>query len=142
LSAVAHQHVDEPQDDPAEEAAMSAADFRIIARAHQLCGHSPAVDLTVESDQRITDPTHVSLLLPHAIKILRSQIRAGELVREMAERGDLGVTETCLVELRLSDDETDEVEPPVNWKQAAQDAWHGESWKDAATDYASARMRR
>jgi hypothetical protein len=57
---------------------------------------------------------------------LRAQIRAGEIVRAMAQKT------TCLVELLVAD-ETDEV--VIDWAQAAQDAWHGESWKVAAMDY-------
>jgi hypothetical protein len=138
MAAAAHQLDDEPQDDPAEDP-MSEADFRIIRRASELCDHAPTRhELTAEPDCLIT----------HAVKILGAQIRAAALVREMAERGefsDLGVTETCLVELRLSDDETDE--PPVDWKEVAQAAWHDEGWKDAAVEYrkrgnSSAGMRR
>jgi hypothetical protein len=41
---------DEPLD-PAEEPMPEAA-FEIIQRAHELCGHPPAVDLTVDLEQR------------------------------------------------------------------------------------------
>jgi hypothetical protein len=130
LSAVAHQLDAEPQLDPAE-AEMPETNFQAIERARELCGHAAAREL-----RNIEFAYFSPLLQTRAIRILSSQIRAAELVREMAERGelsDLGVTETCLVELRLSDDET--VDPPVNWKEAAQAAWHSAGWARAAVEY-------
>jgi hypothetical protein len=86
--------------------------------------------LTVEKAQR-DDGHQCPSLEQVATKILRSQIRAGELVREMEARGefeDIGVT--CLVD---GADETDE--PPVDWKEVAEAAWHSESWAKAAKEY-------
>jgi hypothetical protein len=48
MAALAHSHGDEPLD-PAEEP-MSEADFQVIQRAHQLCDHAPARELTAEPD--------------------------------------------------------------------------------------------
>jgi hypothetical protein len=118
------------------EAPMSQDAFTVIERAHQLCDHPPAIGLAAELEQ-------------HAIKIMSAQIRAGELLREMKERGDsdLGVSKTCLVETdseesrwcesSLVDDETDD--PVIDWKSVARDAWDGKSWKDAAMDYRAER---
>ena len=141
MTAVANQLDDEPQDDPAEEP-MSAADFQGIARAHELCDHPAAREFSPSSlgNSELSNRTHVSLL-PHATKILHAQIRAGELLAEMKQRGelsDLGVT--CRL-VELGDDETDEVELVPDWAQIAQDAWH-EGWARAAKEYQFARMRR
>jgi hypothetical protein len=104
----AHQLVDEPLD-PAEEP-MPAAAFRIIERAHQLCDHPAAGELSAE----------VGL-----------EDRARAIFEELLPTT---VGEGCLVE--LGDDETDEVKPLVpDWKQAAADAWDAKGWKDAAADY-------
>jgi hypothetical protein len=118
---------DEPQDDPAE-APMSEAAFAVIERAHQLCGHPAARELPAED-----------CLIAHATKIMRAQIRAGKLLREMKERGDsdLGVSKTCLVE--LVDDETDEV--VTDWAQIAADAWRSRGWAQAAQEYRAKRVR-
>jgi hypothetical protein len=104
MMAAAAQNLDEePHADPAE-APMSAADFRIIERAHQLCDHAPARELTAELAKRSehrgkrnpSDPPKQRAeqaltegdLIPHAVKILGAQIRAVALVREMKERGE------------------------------------------------------
>lgn len=49
MAAIAHQLIDEPQDDPAKSA-MSEAAFEVILRAHAICGHPPARELPVEVD--------------------------------------------------------------------------------------------
>jgi hypothetical protein len=48
MNALAHRHVEEPLD-PAE-AEMSEAAFAVIQRAHEICGHPPARELTAEPD--------------------------------------------------------------------------------------------
>jgi hypothetical protein len=88
MAAVA-QNIDEEPTDPAE-AAMSEAAFEVIQRAHTICGHPPAVDLTAELEQR---------------------------------------AEQALSEARTM------LQDVPDWKQAAQDAWHGESWAQAADEY-------
>jgi thioesterase domain-containing protein len=105
MAALAHSLDDEPID-PAE-APMSEADFQVIQRAHEICGHPPAVDVEQRAEQALTE------------------------ARTLLQ--DLDAVE-------MADEPTDEVNPPVtDWKQAAQDAWDGESWKDAATDYRTKR---
>jgi hypothetical protein len=82
VTAAAHRLDDEPID-PAEEPMPEAA-FQAIERAHLLCGHPAAVDLTVDlGNSELSNTKHV-LLLPHATKILSAQIRALALV----ERGE------------------------------------------------------
>jgi hypothetical protein len=162
MAALAHSLDEEPLD-PAE-APMSEADFRIIERAHAICDHAPARELTAEPHDKFSrrlenwnldEQRAEQALIPHAVKILRAQIRAGELLREMAQKGeravrknmksqpatsklsDLGVSKTCLVE--LGDDETDEVKPVTDWKRVAQDAWHSEGWAQAAQEYRTKR---
>jgi hypothetical protein len=142
MAAVAHSFDEESHADPAE-AEMSEAAFAVIQRAHELCGHPAAVELTAEPD-----------LIAHATKILGAMIFAGKLVREMRQRGefeDVGVI--CPVD---GDDATDEVElthlcqltpasagtePPVDWKEVAEAAWRDEGWALAATEYAALRGR-
>ena len=75
-AAVAQNFDDEPPADSAE-AEMPAAAFQAIERAHQICGHPPARELTAEPD-----------LIAPAVKILGAQIFAGKLVRAMKERGE------------------------------------------------------
>jgi hypothetical protein len=118
MAAVASRLDDEPPADPAE-AEMPAAAFEVIQRAHAICSHPPAIDLAAEPHDKLSsrrenwnlDEQRVqSALTEGATKILCAQIRARALLAaEMKERGDpdLGVSETCLVE--LGDDETDEV---------------------------------
>jgi hypothetical protein len=140
VSAAAHQHVDEPVDLTEE---MSEADLRIIERAHEICGHPAAVEvlsnaqhvaLLPPGNSELSNREHIHVLppclIPYATKILRAQIRAGELVAEMQARGELSDL--------IADDEptTDAVDPPaVDWQQIAQAAWHDEGWKDAAVEY-------
>jgi hypothetical protein len=76
MTAAAHQIDDEPQPDSAE-AEMPEATFAVIQRAHELCDHAPARELTAEPD-----------LIAHAAKILGAQIRALALVAEMKQRGE------------------------------------------------------
>jgi hypothetical protein len=140
MTAAAHQPVDEPID--REEGPMPAADFRIIERAHEICDHAPARELSADlGNSELSNAAHASLL-PRAIKILGAQIRARELVAEMKERGELSDQYSTICRICPGDDETDE--PPVtDWRQIAADAWDAPSWKDAAVDYrTSARMRR
>jgi hypothetical protein len=104
-AAAAHQIDDEPID-PAE-AEMPAVDFTIFGRAHELCDHPPAVDLAAEKEQdeeghqcpsmtteqaaleqRESQNCESPTLTRIALKILRSQIRAVALVREMKARGE------------------------------------------------------
>jgi hypothetical protein len=121
IAALKHDDDDEPHADPAEEP-MSEAAFAVIQQAHQLCDHPPARELTAEPDE----PTLTRI----AIRILSSQIRAGQLVRAMEERGDfdLDVGKTCLL-----DDETDDL--GTDWAEVARAVWDSEGWKDAAEDY-------
>jgi hypothetical protein len=109
LSAVAHQLGDEPID--LAEAAMPAAAFEIIQRAHAICDHPPAVDLTVDLEQSAEQA------LNEARAILR--------------------------DLDAETEPTDDVKPLVpDRKQAAADAWAGESWAQAAKEYQVKRGRR
>jgi hypothetical protein len=140
MAALAHSSLVDAPIDPAE-APMPAAAFQAIERATELCGHPPAVDLTAEAAKG----THVSdlsaleqraeqaltegqgCLIAHATKILRAQIRAGELLREMKRRGELS---------DLGEPTTDEVDPLVtDWAQAAANAWNAKGWKAAAVEY-------
>jgi hypothetical protein len=154
VTAVAHSPVDAPID-PAE-AAMPATAFEIIQRAHAICDHAPARELTIElGNSELSKADHGRLLPPqdclvtHATKILSAHRRAGELLAEMKQRGelsDLGLSKTCLVELG---DETDEeiipiklgftpapdLVPVTDWQQVAADAWDAKGWKDAAVEY-------
>jgi hypothetical protein len=93
---------------------MSAADFQVIERAHQLCDHAPARELSAE----------VGL-----------EERARAIFEELLPTT---VGEGCLVE--LGDDETDEP-PVIDWQQVAADAWHSEGWAHAAKEYAGLRGR-
>jgi hypothetical protein len=121
MAALAHSHDAEPID-PAEEP-MSEAAFEIIQRAHAICNHAPAVDLTVDlGNSELSNAKHVSLL-PHAIKIMSAQFRAGELLAEMKERGA-----SDLADAVREVNETDEVPAADAW-------WRSESWTKAAEDY-------
>jgi hypothetical protein len=145
MTAVAHSFDDEP--DPAE--AMPAADFEVIRRAHEICCHPAAVEV-------LSNAQHVALL-PHAIKILRSQIRAAELVAEMQARGenrseylfsleDFKFDNLSDLELPVSDFKYANFanldlpvsapdESVIDWQQVAEAAWHDEGWALAATEY-------
>jgi hypothetical protein len=127
MTAVAHQFDDGPPIDPAE-AEMPAADFRIIERAHELCGHAAVRELSADlGNSELSNTKHASLL-PRATKILGAQIRARELLAELKQRGELSDL--------IADEPTDEVDPPViDWQQVAQDAWHSEGWAQAAKEY-------
>jgi hypothetical protein len=142
MAAVAHSFDDAPID-PAEDPMPEAA-FQAIQRAHEICGHPPARES--QRGDSAQAPSLTGCLIAHATKILRSQIRAGELLREM-KLSDLGAS--------LGDDETDEVIPiklgfapaydlvPVTyWQQVTADAWNAKRWKDAATDYRASRGKR
>jgi hypothetical protein len=145
MAAIAHQFDDEPID-PAEEP-MPAADFRVIQRAHELCDHAPAVDITVDlGNSELSNTEHVRLL-PHAVKIMHAHRRARELVHQMQQRGDFDLGVSDLVEtdsvdsqccestrLDLVDDKPGD-EVVTDWQQVAQAAWADAGWKSAAEDY-------
>jgi hypothetical protein len=164
MAALAHSLDDEPRDDPAE-AEMPAADFEAIERAHEICGHKPAREVTAEFDeQRESQNCESPTLTRIAIRILSSQIRAAELVAEMRARGEMSKSNKLLnlefetvsnldkspklVDLnKLSDFGADEVDDPPATDWIAADAWNAKGWKDAAVEYrkrgnSSARMRR
>jgi hypothetical protein len=139
MAALAHSLDDEPID-PAE-AEMSEADFRIIERAHELCGRAAVRELPAELDeQRNSQNCELPALTRIALKILRSQIRAGELVREM-KLSDLGDDETDEVEFLVTEGSR-EPSSRCDWQQVAQAAWHDEGWARAAKEYQFARMHR
>jgi hypothetical protein len=129
MAALAHSHGDEPQDDPAE-AAMSGAAFQIIQRAHEICGHPPARELPAELEQRVQSALTEGegCLIAHATKIMRAEIRAGELLREMKERAER--------------QKAGEASAVTDWGQVARDAWHSEGWTKAAEDYHTKRGKR
>jgi hypothetical protein len=148
--------IDDEPIDP-EEAPMSEAAFAVIQRAHQLCGHPAAVDLTVDlgnsellPPQRAEQALTEGELIVHARKILSAHLRARELVHQMQQRGDFDLNVSDLVETdsegshqcesSLGDDEPDEVVTD-DWTRIARDAWDGESWKDAAMDYHTKRRK-
>jgi hypothetical protein len=144
------RRLDDELIDPAE-AEMPEAAFAIIEHVHQLCGHPAAVEFEAAKRTHVSD---LKLLEQHAIKILSAQIRAGQLVRSMKQRGDFDLEVSDLVETKskkfldlsalvetdcegshccepsLVDDETD-----TDWAEVAQNAWHDESWKVAAANY-------
>jgi hypothetical protein len=149
MTAAASQHDDEPPADSAEEP-MSEVAFAVIQRAHAICDHAPARELPAGPHDRFSrrlenwnldEQRAEQALIPHATRILRAQIRAVVLVREMKERGERcdvedfigGFQIPKIWEFELGDDETDE--PSVDWAQLAADAWCGEGWKVAALDY-------
>jgi hypothetical protein len=157
VSAAAHQLGDEPID-PAE-AEMPAAAFQAIERAHQLCDHPAARELSksnnlLDLELPISSLTAEPDLIAHATKILRSQIRAGELVAEMKARGDsdlIADEPTVLFSLedfklrnlrnfkfRIIRDLNLPVSAPdesiTDWALVAADAWNAKSWKGAATE--------
>jgi hypothetical protein len=136
MTAAAHQHGDEPFD--REEEPMPAADFQAIERAHAICDHAATVDLTVEKAQRDDGCQCPPSLEQVATKILRSQIRARELVAEMQERGEF---DHVVIEPKaLSDFGDDEMDEPTDdWAQIAADAWNAAGWAEAAHEFA--RMR-
>jgi hypothetical protein len=137
MTAAAHQlDDDEPQPDFAEEP-MSEADFRIIARAHELCDHPAAVDLDeAAKPERVRDLK----LEQHATKILGAMIFAGKLVAEMKQRGDFDHDVSDLVETAdhfadgVREVPSDSDETDTDWARMAADAWN-EGWRDAAVAY-------
>jgi hypothetical protein len=128
MAALAHSHGDEPLD-PAEEP-MPAAAFEIIQRAHQLCDHAPAVDLAADLKQRAEQA--------------RSEAQA--ILSELAAESLTEATPIFPPENSGNSPppaEPTDVKPLVpDWKQAAQDAWHGESWAQAAAEYQVKRGKR
>jgi hypothetical protein len=119
MAAVAHSFDDDEPIDPAEEP-MPAADFRIIERAHAVCGHAMARELTAEHD-----------LIAHAAKILSAQIRALALSAKATENIQNSYKHAADVLDDFGDDEPDE---PVDWQQVAANAWN-EGWRAAAVEY-------
>jgi hypothetical protein len=105
MTAAAHQHVDEPQDDPAE-AAMSEADFRISERVHEICGHAAARELPAEVTKAPGSLRYAAICMS-----LCAELNEGALLRDLE-------TET----------------EPTDWKEVAQTAWH-EGWAAAAVEY-------
>jgi hypothetical protein len=163
MAAVAHSHDDEPID--LAEAEMPEADFRIIERAHQLCDHAPARELTAEPEfdshaarvAKLRIAGGESCLISHATKILRAQFRAGQLTVELqqqrAEQAPSSQEDNShqcefLGAVEMADEPADEVEFVTDWALVAADAWNAKGWKDAAVEYrvkrgnTCARMRR
>jgi hypothetical protein len=176
MTAVAHKHDDElgdaqsqrdevcqhtpsldqaaaPPADSAEEPMPEDA-FAVIQRVHELCGHSPARELTEGEGWNFVGAYKISLVV-HATKILGAMIFAGKLVAEMKQRGDfdLDVSETCLVETdcedshwcepslveeqALTDGESAKATENIqnSYKHAALAAWHSAGWARAAAEY-------